>query len=486
MESNLNLAELFDAKSVAVIGASSVPGKWGFGILSLLLAKGGRDVYAINKKGAEVLGVKAYQNLREVPGPIDFAVVVSSARDTPAAMEDCVCKGVKYAVVIPGGFAEASEEGARLEREVVEIARRGGIRFIGPNCMGHFDTYSDFFTIPFNFPIAKGPASMITQSGNSGIAVFALAWQAGLGFAKYINSGNEADIRFEDFLEYLGRDDRTKVILGYVEGLRDGRRFLKLAREITRRKPIVMLKAGRTDDGARAARSHSAALAGSEQASAAAFKQAGVIRVEEVSDLVDAALALSTQPLPRGRRVGLLSMGGGLGVITTDALRRCGLEMARFSSRTMEKLNSALSDRWSHGNPVDPGGEPVVYPCIFAMMEDENVDAVMIVGGVGMVGGLVPLMPTPPAAKAAYERLMEAAERQELENLDRLAELRDKYQKPVITASMLRGSIMKGAVSEKLEQYHLMPYTGPERAAKALARLVEYSEYLGVARTPGP
>lgn len=294
MESNLNLAEFFDAKSVAVIGASNVPGKWGFGILSLLLSKGGREVHAVNRKGGEVLGVKAYTSLREVPGPVDFAVIVSSARDTPAAMKDCVSKGVKYAVVIPGGFAEAGEEGARLEREVVEIARRGGIRFIGPNCMGHFDTYSDFFTIPFNFPVTKGPASMVTQSGNSGIAVFALAWQSGLGFAKYVNSGNEADIRFEDFLEYLGRDEQTKVILAYVEGLRDGRRFLKLAREITRRKPIVILKAGRSDDGARAARSHSAALAGSDAASAAAFKQAGVIRVEEIGDLVDTALALST------------------------------------------------------------------------------------------------------------------------------------------------------------------------------------------------
>lgn len=175
-------------------------------------------------------------------------------------------------------------------------------------------------------------------------------------------------------------------------------------------------------------------------------------------------------------------MGGGLGVITTDALRRCGLEMARFSPGTMKKLNSVLPDRWSHGNPVDPGGEPVVYPCIFAMMEDENVDAVMVVGGVGMVGGLIPLMPSPPAAKAAYERLMEAAERQELGKLDRLVELRERLRKPVITVSMLRGSSMKGAVSEKLEHYHLRPYPGPERAAKALARLVQYSEYLGLAR----
>lgn len=481
MNPNRNLDGLFDGQSVAVIGASNALGKWGFGILSLLTDKGGRQVYAINRNGGDVLGLKAYKNLSEVPGAVDIAVIVISARDVPAAMEDCVRKGVRYAIVIPGGFSEAVGEGADLERRLVEIARRGGVRIVGPNCMGHFDTYSNLFTIPFGLPVRKGPVSIVTQSGNSGVAILARGWDMGLGFSKYVNSGNEADLHLEDYLECFGHDDNTKVIVCYIEGLREGKRFLELAREITRRKPIVAMKAGRTDDGAKAARSHSAALSGSDTVSEAAFRQSGVIRVEEIEGLVDAALALAGQPLPRGRRVAVLSMGGGMGVISTDALRRSGLQMARLSPQTVERLDSVLSDRWSHGNPIDPAGDPLVYPCIWPLLEDENVDALMVVGGIGMVGGLTPLMPIPPSKKDNYAQFMEAAEREELANVDRLVELRQKHQKPVIPAS----SIGRGRSSERLQQSYLTPYPSPERAARALARLVEYSEYLGVARETG-
>ncbi len=482
MNPDQNLDGLFDAKSVAVIGASDSPGKWGFGVLSLLLTNGGREIYAVNRKGGEVIGVKAYRSLREVPGPVDFAVIVSGFRDAPAAMEDCVYKGIKFALIVSGGFSEAGEEGARIEREVVGIARRGGIRFIGPNCMGHLDAHSNFFTIPFKIPVRKGPVAVITQSGNSGVEVLAMGWQMGLGFSKYINSGNEADIHFEDYLEYLGQDEKTKVILGYIEGLREGRRFLKLAGEITQRKPIVVLKAGYSQEGARAARSHSAALSGSDIISDAGFRQTGVIRVEELSDLVDTALTLADQPLPRGRRVAVVSMGGGLGVITTDVLKRRGLEMARFSPKTMDELNSILSERWSHGNPVDPGGDPIITPCVWPLLEDENVDAVMVVGGIGMVGGFSPMMPIPASLRDEHDQLVQAAEREDLADFNRLLEVSGKYQKPVIVASMMSASVAKGGVSEKLERNYPTSYPGPERAAKALARLVEYSEYLGVAR----
>jgi acyl-CoA synthetase (NDP forming) len=483
MDGIQSLRRLFDAQSVAVVGASNTPGKWGFGILSLLLQKGGRQVYAVNRKGGSVLGVRAYRSLREIPEPVDLAVLVTAAPDTPAAMEDCVSRGVRAAVVISGGFAETGEDGARLERRVVEVARRGGIRFIGPNCMGHFDTFSVLFTMPFKMPVRQGPVSMVTQSGNSGVGVLTMGWETGLGFAKYLNSGNEADIHFEDFLEYLGQDEDTSVIIGYIEGLREGRRFLKLASEISRQKPMVVLKGGRTSEGSRAARSHSAALSGSDEVSRAAFRQAGLIQVEELSDLVDTALALASQPLPRGRRIGLISMGGGLGVISTDALKKRGLEMARFSSRTMDRLNSILSDRWSRGNPVDPGGDPIIYPCIWPVIEDENVDAVMVVGRVGMAGGLAGIMPVPDMLKADYDRLMVDAEEKELADLDRLLEMRKRYGKPVVVTRMLSGSITEGRVSSKLRDDHLYPYPSPERAARSLARLVEYSEYLGMARS---
>ncbi len=482
MNLNNNLDLLFDPKSVAVIGASNTPGKWGFGILSYLLAKGGRKVYAVNKAGDVAIQVDAYRSLRDVPGSVDVALIVIPVLDVPAAMEDCVYKGVKFVLIITGGFAEVGGEGTRIECEVAEIARRGGVRIVGPNCMGHFDTTTDLFSLPFAMPVRKGPVTILTQSGNSGLSMLNMGWQMGIGYSKYINSGNEADLHYEDFLEYLAHDDKTKVILGYIEGLREGRRFLKLASGVTKKKPFVVLKAGRTEDGSRAARSHTAALAGSEVISNAAFKQAGVIRVDEVGELVDTGVALLGQPLPRGRRVAVLTMGGGLGVIASDALVKEGLELARLTPATMDRLNSLLAGRWSHGNPVDPGGTHIVYPCIWTLFEDENVDAIMVIDGVSMVGGLTGLMNILPSVKDECERHLDTSRAEELGDIGRMLELMKKHRKPVVLANMVSPPIKDSVVSGKLREYYILPYPTLERAAKALARLTEYSAYLGIAR----
>jgi len=482
MDLNNNLDLLFNPGSVAVIGASNTPGKWGFGILSHLLAKGSREVYAVSKNGGEVVGIKAFRSLRDVPRPVDVVVIVTPVPDVPAAMEDCVYKGVKFAIIITGGFAESSGEGARIEREVTEIARRGGIRIVGPNCMGHFDTATDLFTLPFAMPVRKGAVTILSQSGNSGLSMLNMGWTMGLGYGKYINSGNEADLHYEDFLEYLADDDKTRVILGYIEGLREGKRFLKLASEVTQKKPFVVLKAGRTGDGARAARSHTAALAGSEVISDAAFKQAGVIRVGEIGELVDTGVALLGQPLPRGRRVGVLTMGGGLGVIATDALVEQGLELARLTPATLEKLDSFLASRWSHGNPVDPGGTHIVYPCIWALLDDANVDALLVIDGVGMVGGLTGLMNILPVVKDKCARHLDASRREELVDIKRMLELMKERQKPVVLANMVSPPIKDSVVWGKLRESYILPYPTLERATKALARLTEYSGYRGVAR----
>lgn len=476
---------LFDPQSVAVIGASNALGKWGFHILSILLAKGGREIYAINRNEAEVQGLKAYRHIGEVPGPVDLAVITVPFQDVPAAVEDCAGKGVKAAVIISGGLAEIGEEGAKIEQEVVEIAKRGGIRFVGPNCMGHFDTSSNFFTVPYLPSVKKGSLALITQSGNTSQTIVYLACEMGLGFSKYVSSGNEADLHFEDYLEYLGRDDETEVILGYVEGLREGRRFFELAREITGKKPIVILKAGRTEAGSRAARSHTAALAGSDLACEAAFKQSGVIRVEEVSELIDVALALLGQPLPRGRRVGVLSTGGGMAVMAADALMRHGLELPSLSPATMEKLNSTLSRRWSHGNPVETGGDMFSYPCLWPLIEDENIDATLIIGAAGVAASYARWVNLPPSVSGEVDRWIEASDHSEQRDVDKLMEMMDRYQKPVIMANMGIPTTRKGELYEKLERNHVPPYLTPERAAKALAHLVGYSEYLGIARGRG-
>jgi acyl-CoA synthetase (NDP forming) len=474
---------LFNPRSVAVIGASNQLGKWGYFILARLLeSKSGKEIYAINKKEAEVLGLKAYRSVVDVPGPVDLVVITVPFQGIIDVMHDCVRKGVKAAIVITSGLAETGGEGASMEQEMVEVARRGGMRIVGPNCLGHLDTYSNVRTVGFLPGVKKGGAALISQSGNSSQSVTNYAGQMGLGFSKFVSSGNEADLHFEDYLEYLAQDDKTKVILGYIEGFREGRRFLELAKEITKKKPIVIMKAGRTDAGVRAAQSHTASLAGSDMVLDAAFKQCGVIRVEEISELVDVAVPLLGQPLPRGRGVGVVALGGGMAVMAADAVRREGLEMPAFSPATMEKLNSIMSHRWSRGNPVDPGGDNVSYEALWPMLEDENIDAIIIVGGVGMISGFRGWVVFPSSIKSQLAEARKRMEDAEIINLDKTIELIKKHQKPILFVTHVTGAARGGEAYKKLKENQLSFYSNPERAARTLKHLVEYSEYLGVAR----
>lgn len=473
---------LFDPGSIAVIGASNTFGKWGFNTLGRLLGtQGNRRIYAINRKEDEVLGLKAYDTVLETPEAVDLAVVTVPHQYLMETMQQCGEKGVKVAVVISSGLAETGADGARIERDVVRVARRAGVRIVGPNCLGHFDTHSGVCTVPFLPPVRKGEAALISQSGNSSQSVFNHGLEMGLGFSKFVSSGNEADLHFEDYLEYLAEDDRTKIIIGYVEGFRDGRRFVELARSTTKRKPIVVMKAGRTDVGARAARSHTAALAGTDIVLDAALEQSGVIRVEELSELVDVAVPLIGQPLPRGRRVGVLAMGGGMAVMAADALRREGFELPPLSQRTMDALNAMLSDRWSHGNPVDPAGDFVSYHLLWPMIEDENFDAIVMIGGVGMTSSFAGWAGLPPSIEFDVKSLRRNIENAEMGTLERTIEMIRKHGKPVLFTTMVWGAARKGKVYGRMKREHMFSYATPDAAARALRHLADYSEYIGVA-----
>ncbi|MEE8469920.1 MAG: CoA-binding protein [Dehalococcoidia bacterium] len=475
---------LFNPRSVAVIGASNQFGKWGFIILARLLAsKIAREIYAVNRKESEVLGLRAYRSVVDVPGPVDLVVITVPFQGIIEVMHDCVRKEVKVGVVITSGLGEIGGEGARIEGEMVQIARKGGMRIVGPNGLGHIDTHSDIRTVGFLPGMKKGNVALISQSGNSSQSVTNYGGQMGLGFSKFVSSGNEADLHFEDYLEYLADDDKTKVIMGYIEGFREGRRFFELAKRITRKKPIIIMKAGRTDAGVRAAQSHTASLAGSDAVLDAAFRQSGVIRVEELSELVDVAVPLLGQPLPRGRRVGVLAMGGGMAVMAADAVRREGLEMPQFSPATMEKLNSLMSVRWSRGNPVDPGGDLVSYHALWPMLEDDNIDAIIIVGGVGMISSFPSWVKIPPQMRSNMAEARRAYEDREMESLEKTIELIKRHQKPILFTTQVTGAVRQGKAASRLKKGLLSFYSNPEGAARTLARLVEYSEYLGIART---
>ena len=480
-------SHLFNPSSIAVIGASNFPGKWGFNIINRVLeTKDNRKIYAINNMRPEVAGLKTYPSVRDVPEPVDFVVIAIPYVDVPKVMEDCVAKGVKAGLVVSAGLGETGEEGARIEREALATAKRGGLRFVGPNCMGHFNTAANFFTTGFvpAMGIKRGHLGIVAQSGGFAGHILRCATDAGVGISKLISSGNEADLHMEDYLEYLGQDPETTVIGCYIEGFREGRRFLKLAKEITRKKPIVAVKVGRTEPGAKAARGHTGALSGSDIVSDAVLKQCGVIRADEIEELFDVAAALLRQPLPKGRRIGILTGGGGHGVVATDACSRLGLEIPTLSQSTLEKLDKVLPERWPRQNPVDTVAAGfVTYPCLWPMMEDEHIDAILAVGSIGMssmwrmMGGLPIAMPAGIREQAM--QWMDFIEADEVNNLDKAIEYMDKHRKPIIITSLMMTPEMREApVLKKLQYNGLIMYPTPERSAKVLHHLCWYSEYL--------
>ena len=366
---------------------------------------------------------------------------------------------------------------------MIGSAERGGVRFVGPNCMGHFDAYSGFFTFPFDVSAKPGPVSVISQSGNSGAALLVMLAAAGLGVSKYVSSGNEADIHFEDYLEYMGRDERTRVIIGYVEGFRGGRRFLELAREITKTKPIIILKAGKTEAGKKATKSHTAAISGSEAIHNAVFKQAGIIMVEEIYEMIDVAGALLRQPLPQGNRVGILTAGGGFGVLATDACAKMGVDICDLSSTTISRLNEILPARWSHGNPVDTVAEYLAtFPCLWALMEDENVDSILLSGVVGLSTVIPNLDGAPQETIDLVQQIIQTREVEDEKCWDQAMRRMDESQKPIILLTMASEKMKQSALYRKLMDNGLMMYPSPMRAARVLAHLIEYSEFLRAVR----
>ncbi len=483
---------MFNPESVAVVGASNALEKWGAGIFTRLLeAPDLKGLYPVNNRVSEVQGVKAYSTIRDLPEPVEFVVIVVPYPGVPEIVRDCVEHGVKAALIITAGLGETGTEGVRLEQEIVSTARKGGLRLIGPNCMGHFNTTNDLSTVRMGRDIYSGKIGVLSQSGGFAGHILECGYEMGAGFSKMVSLGNEADLCFEDFLEYLAQDDDTRIITGYIEGLKDGRRFFRLAREITKRKPIVVVKVGRTEAGTRAARGHTGHLAGSDIINDAMLKQAGVIRADTVEDLFDVAVALLRLPLPRGNRVGILTGGGGFGCVTSDACEMLGLDVAPLLPETIDRLSAVLPERWPHANPVDTvaAGYPTTYPCLWPLIEDDNLDAVIPVGGIGQMRRWRSMMSTAassgtqqdddaPSYIEQAQQIMELLEKEELENLDKLIEYMDKYQKPIIVYGRVTEDMKTSPVYGKLKENGIPMYPTPERAAKVLAHLVEYGRYL--------
>lgn len=376
-----NLDQLFKPASIAFIGATEFSLKWGFLVYNNLLTGGyAGEVYPVNPGRESVMGLKAYASVRDIPGPVDLAVFTVPAAQVPEVMDDCAARGVKAALVISAGFKELGRDGAALEEDMVRRARAGGIVLAGPNGQGVCNPGHDFFPwMPLFYP-PPGRIAFLSQSGNVLNMLVSAAYKAGSGVSKAVSIGNEADLRAEDYLAYFADDPDTDVIVAYMEGTQDGRRFFDLARAVTPRKPVIVMKGGRTSTGIAAARSHTGAMAVSDDLFEASCVQAGIIRARSIEEAGVLAASLVDRPLPRGRRVGIVTGGGGLGVISADLCTREGLDVVSLSEETLAKVGAHLPSWWVPGNPVDLVAGlnfQVTLPIIETLMDSGEVDAII-------------------------------------------------------------------------------------------------------------
>ena len=346
----------FEPRSVAVVGASKTPGKAGNEILVNLLANGYQGkVFPINPGGEEILGFKSYGSVKEIPEPVDLAVFIVPAEKTLGPLRECAEKKIPAVVIASGGYAEVDQAGARLQEEILKVARSSGMRIIGPNTSGLTSTPAKLTTTFFPLgKVRRGPVSYIAQTGN--FATHTMRWintAERFGVARVAGLGNKIDIEDSEVLDYLGRDPETKAVLMYVEGFRQPRRFLEVAKRVTRKKPVIILKGGRTKAGAERAFSHTASLAGNEALFDGAFRQAGIARLRRYVDLVNVAKGVAFQPIPQGRRVSAMAPSGALGVVVADACESMGLKMASHSEPTVKKLREVTASWVNISNPVD-------------------------------------------------------------------------------------------------------------------------------------
>jgi acetyltransferase len=457
-----SLDKVFNPSSVAVIGASEVPGKASERRTRSLLEGGYRgEVYLINPKRTELFSRKAYPSILDADKPVDLVMIVLAPRLLVSAVADSVKAGAKGIIIITAGLGESGEEGKRIEAEILNEAARTGTYIIGPNCSGMFSASADMNLLGVP-PLKKGSLSILAQSGNVIDSLTHYAQIRDLGFSKIISAGNAIGVEFHQYISYLADDQDTKVIIAYFEGIKNGNDFVRVARETSKKKPIVLIKAGRTKAGMRATASHTGSLAGDDAIVDAAFRQAGITRVSNIDELFDIAQAFLTCPLPKGNRVAILSEGGGDNAIAADNAERHGMEVPVLSEITQEKMRPFLLGGMPASNPIDYGGTAEENPhmiaeCVNVVMQDDQVDAVYITG---FFGGFKDIIASHVGA------LEEEACRE-------LVDLVKKYQKPLfVHTSFARDPIESLQI---LKSNGIPVLDSSERTAQCLSALMKFA-----------
>jgi acetyltransferase len=458
------LDAIFRPETVAVIGATDRPGSVGRTIMwNLVSSPFGGTVFPVNSRRPNVLGIKAYPSVSAVPAKVDLAVIVAPAPAVPGIMGECVDARVECAIIISAGFRETGPEGVELERRVLEEARRGRMRIVGPNCLGVMKPPSGF-NATFAGAIARpGNVALLSQSGALLTAILDQSFMENVGFSALVSVGSMMDVGWGDLIYYLGDDPETKSIVIYMESVGDARSFLSAAREVALTKPIIAIKAGRTEAAGKAAASHTGSLTGSDEVLDAAFSRSGVLRVDEISELFGMAEVLGKQPRPKGPRLTILTNAGGPAVLATDALIGNGGKLAEISEGTMEALNDFLPAPWSHGNPVDVLGDadPERYAkTLQTAAGDPQSDGLLVI--------LTPQDMTDPTATA-----------------ERLAPYAQKTRKPVLASWM--GGPAVAAGDSILNGAGIPTFDYPDAAARAFTNMWKYTYNLrSIYETPEP
>ncbi len=472
---------LFEPRTIAFIGASTNPAKWGFNILHHLLRGGYTgNIYPINPQGGTWFDRPVYKSLADVPRPVDLAIIIVPKEKVPDTLRECTAAAIHAAIIITAGFSETGAEGKALEQEVLSVARAGGIRIVGPNTMGIYSAYpSRMQAVMTASQFTRGSVAILSQSGNLGTCISDRFIRREIGISRLVSSGNEADLTIEDYMEYLETDDKTRVICLYVEGVRQGDRFIETIKRISATKPVILLKGGTGNIGADAAMSHTGALAGSFKVFRAICSQSNIILADTIDEMVDLAGLLLSQPEIKGKRIGIVTQGGGLGVISADLCEAAGLEVPPLADSVVGMLDAYLPPFWSRRNPVDlvaPGKVSMITDSTAALLKHTNLDAIILLGLGYMTSRARRWLESDVLPHDVMEQPAQKMIAGEMELLDLIVEQIKQFNKPILPVIDVVGfdDPSEGNVVKHLDKKGIMAYSSPEQAIRALAKAQVY------------
>ncbi|MEM3377850.1 MAG: GNAT family N-acetyltransferase [Candidatus Bathyarchaeia archaeon] len=454
----LNLDKIFNPKSVAIIGASDEEGSVGYSIVKNLTQLGyAGKVYFVNPGKPKILEMKTYEAIEQIPEHVDLAVIAAPAKTVPDVVEQCGRAGVKGAIIVSAGFRELGTEDRALEHKLLAARKKYGIRIIGPNCIGVICPRINLNATFLDKMPKPGKVAFITQSGALGSAILDWAIHKNIGFSNFVSVGSMIDVDFGDLIDYFGTDPQTRSILMYMENLTEARKFMSAARHFARTKPIIVVKAGKFRESAKTAATHVGLLSSEDAIYEAAFKRAGIVRVEEIEDLFNTAEVLGNQPLPKGSNVAIITNAGSLGAMATDALIAKGGMLAELSKKTIDALNDTLPPFWSKGNPIDILGDAAAEryrAALEACLNDENVDGILVI-----------------FTQQSMSDAVEIAE-----NIVELVQSKMYQNKTILTNFMGYGTVQEA--NRIFSENNIPTYSTPEHAIKAYMYMYQYKRNL--------